>query len=53
MDAAGDVAIDRQMEVVEDESEGPGVTRLGLFHQTLDRCVVDGHNERPASALGA
>ena len=47
-DAAGDVAIDRQVEVVEQSTEGPRVPRLGLVHQPLDRGVVEAHNERPA-----
>src|SRR5688500_5314710 len=53
MDAAGDVAIDRQVEVVEQEPECPRVPRAGLAHQPLDGVVVDGHNERPAITLGA
>ena len=50
--AAGDVSIDRQVVVVEQATEGPGIPRLGLPHQPLDRGVVEGHNERPGVALG-
>ena len=53
MDAAGDVAIDRQVVVVEQEPEGPGVAALRLLDEPLDRVVVKRHNERPARALGA
>ena len=52
MDAAGDVAIDRQVVVIEQKSERPGVPRSRLLYQPLDRGLVETHNERPATALG-
>ncbi len=51
-DAAGDESIDRQVVVVEQSTECPGVPRLGFSHQPLDRGVVQGHNDSPGTALG-
>src|SRR5688500_4874846 len=51
LDAAGDVAMDRQVVVVEQESEGPRVPRTGLSNQPLDSGLVERHNERPAATL--
>src|SRR4029453_13601216 len=52
MDAAGDVALDRLVEVIKDHPEGPLVPRLGLGHESLDRDVVDGQNDGTAASLG-
>ena len=51
--AAGDVAIDREVEMVEKLTEGPGVPRTSLIHQPLDGGVVECHNEEPGTALGS
>jgi hypothetical protein len=45
--------MDRQVEVVEQATERPGVPRLGFLHEPLDRGVVEAHNEWSAGALGA
>ena len=52
VDAAGDIAGDRQVVVIEQESERPGITLSCLLNQPLDRGLVEGHNERPPTALG-
>jgi len=44
--------MDRQVEVVEQATEGPGIPRLRVFHEPLDRGVVEAHNEWSAEALG-
>ena len=41
-DAAGNEAIDRQVVMVEQSTEGPRVPRLCFSHQPLDRSVVEG-----------
>ena len=45
LDAAGDEAIDRLVVMIEDHPEGPRVPVPGLDHETLDRSVVDRHND--------
>jgi hypothetical protein len=38
--------------MIEDHPEGPLVPRLGLGHESLDRDVVDGHNDGTGASLG-
>jgi hypothetical protein len=38
--------------VIEDHPEGPLVSRAGFGHESLDRGVVDRHNDGVAASLG-
>src|SRR3954465_14386103 len=51
LDAAGDEAVDRLVVVIEDHSERPGIPALSLDHETLDRSVVDRHNDGAPSLV--
>ncbi len=52
LDAAGDETMDRLVIVIEDQPERPGIPRPGFGHESLDRVVVDGHNDGLAASLG-
>src|SRR5688500_16104770 len=52
VDTAGDIAVDREVEVVEQATEGPGVPVPSFPHQPLDRGIVEDHNESGGAALG-
>src|SRR6266566_6540560 len=52
LDAAGDETMDRLVVVIEDQPECPGIPRPGFGHESLDRGVVDGHNDGLAASLG-
>jgi len=49
MDAAGDVAVDRLVVVIEDQSERPGVPGLGFVHESIYRFIAS-RVHRPSDA---